>query len=86
MFYVYILKLSNNQLYTGSTEDLNRRLLEHKNGKVRSTEHRRPLALIHYEVYKLKSDALRREKYLKKSEGKLMLRRQIRDLLTIYKI
>ncbi len=37
--------------------------------------------LIHYEAYKLESDARRRERFLKTSEGKEMLRRQIRDLL-----
>lgn len=32
MFYVYILKLNNNQLYTGFTTDLKRRVSEHKSG------------------------------------------------------
>jgi putative endonuclease len=81
MYYLYILLLSNKQLYTGITEDLKRRQAEHKNGKVISTQNRRPLELIHYEVYKLKSDVLRREKFLKTTEGKRLLKQQIRDIL-----
>ncbi len=48
-------------------------------GKVKSTKHKRPLKLIHYEAYLLKSDAQRREKFLKTSEGKRFLKMQIRD-------
>ncbi|MBI1870644.1 MAG: GIY-YIG nuclease family protein [Chlamydiae bacterium] len=36
MYYVYILKLENGQLYTGFTGDLRRRILEHKRGKKRN--------------------------------------------------
>jgi putative endonuclease len=79
--YVYILLQSNKQLYTGFTTNLNQRLAQHKDGKVESTKHRRPVKLIHYEVYKLESDARRREKYLKTTEGKRFLKQQIRDLL-----
>jgi len=79
--YVYILLLSNNQLYTGFTTKLYERLKQHKNGRVKSTRNRRPVKLIHYEVYLKKSDARRREKYLKTTEGKRFLKQQIRDLL-----
>jgi len=86
MFYVYILLLCNKQLYTGSTDDLKRRLFEHKKGKVKSTKNRRPLSLIHYEAYLLKSDAARREKFLKKTEGKRLLGQQLKDILEKNKI
>ena len=62
MFYLYILLFSNRQLYTSLTDNLKRRYLEHKRGKVKSTKNRRPLKLIHYEAYLLKSDAIRKEK------------------------
>lgn len=45
-----------------------------------STKNRNP-DLIHYEVYKYKSDAQRRERFLKTTEGKRLLRQQIRDIL-----
>ena len=81
MFYVYILKLGNGQLYTGYTSDLKRRIREHQAGKVKSTSKRMPLELIHYEAYMLESDARRRERYLKTTEGKRLLKQQIRDVL-----
>ena len=81
MFYVYILLEKNGQLYTGFSADLKLRIKEHNSGKVESTKNRRPLKLIHYEAYYLESDARRREKYLKTTEGKRFLKQQIRDLL-----
>lgn len=84
MYYVYILKLNNLQLYTGYTSDLKRRMAEHQQGKCAFTSDRLPVELIHYEAYSLESDARRREKFLKTTEGKELLRRQIRDLLNSF--
>lgn len=81
MYYVYILLLNNGNLYKGSTSDVKNRLLDHKNGKVKSTKGRRPIKLIHVECYVLKSDALRRERFLKTAEGRRLLKQQIRDIL-----
>lgn len=83
MYYVYLLQLKDAKIYTGSTGDLRRRLLEHQQGKVISTENKRPLKLIHYEAYILKSDAARRERYLKTTEGKRFLKQQIKDFLAL---
>ena len=56
MYYVYVLKI-NNDFYIGCTEDLKRRLKQHKvKGKV---------ILIYYESYLLKKLAINREKKLK---------------------
>jgi len=81
MYYAYILKLSNGNLYTGSSSNIKQRLLEHTSEKVKSTAHKRPVKLLHFEVYTLKSDAQRRERFLKTTEGKRLLRQQIRDIL-----
>jgi putative endonuclease len=78
MFYIYILQSKlDNKLYTGFTSNLRKRLSEHNSGGVVSTRNRRPLELIYYEAYKKKEDALRREKFLKTTKGKLQLRKQI---------
>lgn len=67
MFYVYILKSEvDKNLYTGSTDDLKRRLLDHNNGRVESTKSRVPFQLRYYEAYANESDARNREKALKK--------------------
>ena len=84
MYYVYILHLANNQLYTGYTADLKRRLHEHQNGKSDFTSKHLPVKLIHYEAYALESDARRREHFLKTTEGKRLLHQQLRDLLSTF--
>ena len=81
MYYVYILKLNNSNLYTGSCADLKIRYADHCMGKVASTKYKRPVNLIHYEAYTLKSDAQRRERFLKTTEGKRLLRQQIKDII-----
>ena len=79
--YVYILRLSNGDLYKGVTNDLRRRIDEHTNGKVESTKHYRPFVFVGYEAYRTESDALRREKFLKTTEGGRLLKQQYRDIL-----
>ncbi|MBI2263496.1 GIY-YIG nuclease family protein [Candidatus Berkelbacteria bacterium] len=81
MFYVYLLKLNNNEIYKGTTENLKQRLSEHDKGKVASTKNYLPIVLCGYEAYKLKSDALRRERFLKTTEGRRLLRQQLRDVI-----
>lgn len=81
MYFVYLLKLNNKKIYTGSTSNLKQRLKDHNLGKVRSTKYKLPVKLLHLEIYRLKSDAQRRERFLKTTEGKRLLRQQIRDVL-----
>ena len=81
MIYVYFLQLKNGDVYKGVTEDLRRRLSEPETGNVSATKPYRPVVLIGYEAYILKSDALRREKFLKTTEGRRLLRQQYRDIL-----
>ena len=65
-FYVYVcISLKDGKLYTGSSNNLERRLAEHDAGKVFSTKSRLPLKLVYYEVYQNEKDARMREKYLK---------------------
>ena len=52
-------------MYTGSTNDLKRRLLEHNQGLNKSTKYREPFELIYYEAYKSEEDAWAREHNLK---------------------
>ena len=80
MYYFYLLVLNNGNIYKGITLDLRRRLGEHKRGKVLSTKNKNP-KLIHYEAYLLKSDAKRREKFLKTTEGRRLIKQQLRDIL-----
>ena len=66
MFYLYILRsLKNNTLYVGSTNDLNRRLLEHRKGLGGYTKKYLPYQLLYYEAYRSEADAPKRESNLK---------------------
>ncbi|MDP2598566.1 MAG: GIY-YIG nuclease family protein [Candidatus Liptonbacteria bacterium] len=64
---VYILASQRNgTLYIGITNDLIRRMWEHKNGMVDGfTKKYIVHALVHYEVYDNPYDAIQREKRLK---------------------
>lgn len=70
MYDVYILySQKDKKLYVGQTASLEKRLIEHKNGMVRSTRNRRPLVLIHNESFSTRYIAMRREKFLKSLYG-----------------
>ncbi len=82
MFFVYMLHSEkDNNLYTGYTNDIQRRIAEHNGGKVESTKNRRPLKLIYYEAHLSEEDAQRREDYFKTSKGKATLRQMLRQSL-----
>jgi len=83
MFYVYVLKsLKDNNCYTGSTNNLRRRLKEHNTGKVFSTKTRLPMVLIYYEAYKSEYDARKRESNLKlRSKSYAQLKKRIENSL-----
>ena len=81
-YYVYVLEsLVANFIYVGYTEDLRRRFKEHNHGDTPSTAKYLPYALIHYEAYRNKKDAKRRELYLKSTKGKTTLRTMIKEYL-----
>ncbi|OGM97650.1 MAG: hypothetical protein A2735_03530 [Candidatus Yanofskybacteria bacterium RIFCSPHIGHO2_01_FULL_41_21] len=82
MYYVYILfSIKDRQLYTGYTNNLERRMREHFSGKNIATRNRIPLKLIYYETYLKWSDAKRRESYLKGGNGRAQLKIQLQDIL-----
>ncbi len=85
MAYVYILKSKKDGcLYTGSTNDLNRRLSEHNSGLVFSTKSRVPFELVYYEAYKSEEDARYREKNLKiRSRAFAQLKKRIKESIKI---
>lgn len=63
--YAYILKCNDGSYYTGSTKDLERRLLQHRNGKgAQYTKARLPVELVYYEEYQRIDEAFYREKQI----------------------
>ena len=72
MYYTYILESrKDGGLYTGFTTNLKLRFEQHRRGRVDSTKDRVPLILIYYEACLDRSDAQRREKYLRTHHGKM---------------
>ena len=70
MYYAYILKsLKDQKYYYGHTSNLENRLKEHNNGKVRATKGRRPFIIHYYETFSSKSGAAKREFFFKTIEG-----------------
>ncbi len=66
-WFVYILRCSDGTLYTGVTDDVQRRLAAHRAGKgAKYTRGRGPLELVYTQEQPDKSTALRRELQIKK--------------------
>jgi putative endonuclease len=67
MYYVYILKCNDSSYYTGFTNNLERRLVEHQNGMNRSayTHDKRPVRLVWFEAFNSVHDAIACEKKIK---------------------
>lgn len=67
-YYIYILRCSDNTLYTGITTDIERRVRQH-NGEVkggaRYTRAKRPVQLVHSEELQSRSEATKREYEIK---------------------
>ncbi|MEG1287286.1 GIY-YIG nuclease family protein [Clostridium sp.] len=67
MNYVYILKCSDNSLYTGWTNNIEKRFKVHSQGKgAKYTRARLPVELIYFEKFDNKIDAMKREYEIKK--------------------
>ncbi len=79
MFYTYVLKSTKDRnLYTGYTNDLKRRIKEHKSGFSTYTKYRGPYELVYYEACLNEFDAKAREIYLKPGRGKLFLKSRLK--------
>ena len=75
-YYVYIMSNRTHVLYIGITNDLERRVAEHKDDKGTGFTHKYHLTrLVYFELYQDVRDAIAREKQLKgwKREKKLSL-------------
>jgi len=69
MYYVYLLKLSNGNIYTGSTPDVKRRSKEHERGECEATRNFRPLQVIWFCGFPDRLSARQFENYLKTGSG-----------------
>ena len=76
MNYVYIVECSDRTLYTGWTNNLEKRIKTHNAGKgAKYTRCRLPVKLVYYESFENKVDAMKREYAIKK-----LLKKQKEDI------
>jgi len=69
MYKVYILRTSKNTLYTGISNNLEKRLSDHKNKTKKSAKYMRSFdsfELVYTEKFKTRGEALKREAEIKK--------------------
>jgi putative endonuclease len=78
MWYVYIIKSKiDNFIYIGSTNDLDRRLSEHNEGKSQSTKAYAPYEIVAFVAVQTEAKARELEKYFKTGSGKAILKNRI---------
>ena len=71
MNYTYILKCRDNSLYTGWTNNLEKRIEAHNAGKgAKYTKARLPVELVYYEQFETKEEAMKREYAIKQLSRK----------------
>ena len=69
--FAYIVRCKDNSLYVGWTNDLEKRILAHNEGKgAKYTKARRPVELVYYECFSTKQEAMSREYHLKRLSHK----------------
>ena len=69
--YTYMVKCKDGTLYTGWTNNLEKRLMDHNAGKgAKYTKSRRPVELVYHEFYETKEEAMRREYAIKRMSRK----------------
>lgn len=67
MHYTYILECEDGSYYTGYTTDVEKRFTVHLSGKgAKYTRSRRPVRIAYYEEFENRSEALKRERAIKK--------------------
>jgi len=66
-YYVYIIQCKDGSFYTGYTKNLDSRMKLHVNGKgARYTRMHKPKKIVHVEEFSSRSEAMKREKRIKK--------------------
>ena len=73
-YFIYILHSSkSNRYYIGSASDPDKRLIRHNAGATPSTKSGRPWKIVYTEIFPSKTDALKREIYLKRMKSSIYL-------------
>lgn len=74
MYTVYVLKDDQGRFYKGYTNNLDRRIREHRSGHTKTTSRMKELSVFYTETYDKIEDARKRELYLKSAAGRRFLK------------
>jgi len=75
MYFVYvILSLKSKEFYKGLTNNIDRRIEQHFDGKTTFSKNKLPLKLIHVEICNTRIEARKVEKFLKSGYGREVIR------------
>lgn len=67
MNYTYLLKCVDGSLYCGWTNHLEKRVMDHNQGRgAKYTKAKRPVTLVYFECFETKQEAMKREAAIKK--------------------
>jgi len=78
MYVVYVLRDNRSQLYKGMTNNLARRIAEHRRGKTKTTSRMNNLNIVYLEEYEGFDEARKREVYLKTAAGRRFLKNKLK--------
>jgi len=71
LFFVYIIQSKkDNSFYIGQTDDLDARMSKHNEGWSKYTASKMPWALVYFETFVSRKDALLRERQIKAKKSK----------------
>ena len=80
MYFVYILESTKNgRYYIGSTNNLERRIIEHNSGKTKSLKYLTPLKIVFQKEYANEIEARRVERKLKKLKNRNIIERIVKE-------
>lgn len=82
MYYFYVLRfITNGKFYYGYTENLKKRIIEHKSKHSSFTSKNGAFDLIFYEAFLNKKDAQDAERYFKSGHGREVLKTKLKNYL-----
>jgi len=78
-YYVYVLRSEKDgSFYIGHTADLEERIKRHNDGKSSYTKAKAPWKLIYQEVFPARSEAMKREREIKRMKSREYIERLVR--------
>ena len=86
MYFVYVLQNPDGRLYVGFTTDIEKRLQQHQAGEAGWTHSRGPWTLVHSETFTDRSEAIHRERSLKRGRTNQEFRKRLSNSSAVERV